>query len=151
MEKFNKFEVQFVSRDFDGTEYVDAQYFELEEPMTGDEIARRAFAYTDDPTVYMTRVVVESGRVGEATLDEALVDIAPEAIYDGAYEAAAAVRDLLEEGWFGRGRIAGVIDFDGVGHFRRVYTKQVGNMRLREVDAKEWLKAHEAELDRVPV
>lgn len=148
---YNKFEVQFTSEDFDGSEYVEVDNFELEHPMSGEEIARRAFSYTDDPTVYMTRVYTEAGKVGECHIDEALIDIAPEAIYDGATEAATAVRDLLEEGWFGRGRIAGVIDFDGVGHFRRVYTKQIGNMTLKEVNAREWLAAHEAELDRVPV
>ena len=152
MEQFNRFEVQFISKDFDGSEFVEVDNFELEHPMSGEEIARRAWAYTSDPTVYMTRVVVEPGqKVGECHIDNALVDIAPTAIYDGATEAAAAVRDLLEEGWFGRGYIAGVVDFDGVGHFRRVYTKQIGNMRLKEVDAREWLAAHEAEIDRVPV
>lgn len=148
---YNKFVVQFISEDFDGSEYVDAQEFELDHSMTGEEIARRAFAHTDDPTVYMARVVVESGRVGECHIDEALVDIAPEAIYDGAYEAAAAIRDLLEEGWFGKGHIGGLVDFDGVGHFKRVYYKKSGNMQLKEVDAKQWLAQHEAEIDRVPV
>lgn len=152
MEQFNKFEVQFISKDFDGSEYVDVDVIELEHPMSGKEIARRAFAYTNDPTVYMTRVVVEPGvKVGECQIDEALVDVEPTAIYDGAYEAAAAVRDLLEEGWFGRGYIGGLVDFDGVGHFRRVYFKKSGNMGLKEVNAKEWLAQHEAEIDRVPV
>lgn len=148
---YSKFVVEFVSEDFDGSEWKDRKEFTVETGLTGKEAALRAFALTDDPTVYMIRVYTEAGKVGECHIDEALVDIEPTAIYDGATEAAQAIRDLLEEDWFGKGYVAGVVDFDGVGHFRRIYTKQIGNMHLKEVDAREWLNAHEAELDRVPV
>ena len=149
---YNKFVIEFVSGDFDGSEWRDRKEFETETGLTGKEAALRAFAHTDDPTVYFARVYDTTGDlIGEAHIDEALIDIAPEAIYDGATEAAQAIRDLLEEGWFGKGYIAGLVDFDGIGHFRRIYTKQIGNMRLKEVDAKQWLAQHEAEIDRVPV
>ncbi len=70
MEQFNRFLVQFISKDFDGTESVEVQEFEIESPMTGEEIARWAFARNDDPAVYMTRVYVEGGRkIGEAHID----------------------------------------------------------------------------------
>lgn len=149
---YNKFVVEFVSEDFDGSEWKDAREFETKSGLTGKEAALRAFAHNDDPTVYYTRVYdVDGNLIGEAHIDEALIDVEPTAIYDGATEAAQAVRDLLEEGWFGKGYVAGAVDFDGVGHFRRIYIKQIGNMRLKEVDAREWLAAHEAEIDRVPV
>lgn len=66
MEQFNRFLVQFISKDFDGTESVEVEEFEVENPMPGEEIARWAFKQTDNPAVYMTRVYVEGGRkVGE--------------------------------------------------------------------------------------
>lgn len=69
MEQFNRFLVQFISKDFDGTESVEVEEFEVENPMPGEEIARWAFAQTNDPTVYMTRVYVEGGRrIGEARI-----------------------------------------------------------------------------------
>ena len=69
MEQFNRFLVQFISKDLDGTESVEVQEFEIESPMTGEEIARWALKQTDNPTVYMTRVYVEGGRrIGEARI-----------------------------------------------------------------------------------
>lgn len=69
MEQFNRFLVQFISKDLDGTESVEVQEFEIEGPMTGEEIARWALKQTDNPTVYMTRVYVEGGRrIGEARI-----------------------------------------------------------------------------------
>lgn len=69
MEQFNRFLVQFISKDLDGTESVEVQEFEIESPMTGEGIARWALKQTDNPTVYMTRVYVEGGRrIGEARI-----------------------------------------------------------------------------------
>lgn len=69
MEQFNRFLVQFISKDVDGIESVEVEEFEVENPMLGEEIARWAFAHTNDPTVYMTRVYVEGGRkVGEYSI-----------------------------------------------------------------------------------
>lgn len=149
---YNKFVVEFVSEDFDGSEWKDRKEFTVETGLTGKEAALRAFVHTDDPTVYFTRVYNTTGDlIGEAHIDEAIVDIEPTAIYDGAYEAAKVIRGSLEDGWFGKGRIGGLVDFDGTGHFKRIYYRQFGNMKLKVVDAREWLRAHEAELARVPV
>lgn len=69
MEQFNRFFVQFISKDFDGTESVEVEEFEVEHPMTGEEIARWAFTQTNDPEVYITRVYAEGGRrIGEARI-----------------------------------------------------------------------------------
>jgi hypothetical protein len=69
MEQFNRFLVQFVSKDFDGTESVEVEDFEIESPMTGEKIARWALTQTSDTTVYMTRVYAEGGRrIGEARI-----------------------------------------------------------------------------------
>ena len=66
MEQFNRFLVQFISKDFDGIESVEVEDFEVENSMSGEEIARWALANINDPAVYMTRVYVEGGRkVGE--------------------------------------------------------------------------------------
>ena len=71
MEQFNRFLVQFISKDFDGTESVEVEEFEVENPMPGEEIARWALTQTDDPAVYMTRVYVEGGRkVGECHISD---------------------------------------------------------------------------------
>ena len=69
MEQFNRFLVQFISKDFDGVESVEVQEFEIESPMTGEEIARWALKQVNDPAVYMTRVYAEGGRrIGEACI-----------------------------------------------------------------------------------
>lgn len=149
---YNKFVVEFISEDFDGSEWRDRKEFETETGLTGKEAALRCFAHTDDPTVYFARVYnTTGGLIGEAHIDEAIIDVEPTAIYDGAYEAAKVIRGSLEDGWFGKGRIGGLVDFDGTGHFKRIYYRQFGNMNLKVVDAKEWLKAHEAELARFDV
>jgi len=71
MEQFNRFLVQFISKDFDGIESVEVEDFEVENSMSGEEIARWALANTDDPTVYMARVYVEGGRkVGECHISD---------------------------------------------------------------------------------
>lgn len=149
---YNKFVAEFVSEDFDGSEWKDRKEFAVETGLTGKEAALRAFAHTDDPTVYFVRVYNTAGDlIGEAHIDEAIIDIEPTAIYDGAYEAAKVIRGSLEDGWFGKGRIGGLVDFDGTGHFKRIYYRQFGNMNLKVVDAKEWLRVHEAELARFDV
>ena len=67
MEQFNRFLVQFISKDLDGTESVEVEDFEVEHPMSGEEIARWTLAHTDDPKVHITRVYAEGGRrIGEA-------------------------------------------------------------------------------------
>lgn len=69
MEQFNRFLVQFISKDFDGIESVEVEDFEVEHPMAGEEAARWAFKQVNDPAVYMTRVYVEGGRrIGEARI-----------------------------------------------------------------------------------
>lgn len=71
MEQFNRFLVQFISKDVDGIESVEVEEFEVENHMPGEEIARWAFAQTNDPKVYMTRVYVEGGRkVGECHISD---------------------------------------------------------------------------------
>lgn len=40
MEQFNRFLVQFISKDFDGIESVEVEDFEVEHPMAGEEAAR---------------------------------------------------------------------------------------------------------------
>lgn len=147
---YSKFTVEFVSEDFDGSEWKDRKEFAVETGLTGKEAALRAFAHTDDPTVYFVRVYNTEGiLIGEAHIDEAIVDVEPTAIYDGAYEAAKVIRGSLKDGWFGKGRIGGLVDFDGAGHFKHIYYRQFGNMKLKVVDAREWLKAHEAEPARL--
>ena len=149
---YNKFVVEFVSEDFDGSEWKECKEFATESDLTGKEAALRAFAHTDDPTVYFVRVYNTAGElIGEAHIDEAIVDVEPTAIYDGAYEAAKVIRGSLKDGWFGKGRIGGLVDFDGTGHFKRIYYRQFGNMNLKVVDAHEWLRAYEAELKRLGV
>ena len=147
---YNKFTVEFVSEDFDGSEWKERKEFTIESRLTGKEAALRAFAYMDDPTVYFVRVYnTEGSLIGEAHLDEALIDIEPTAICGGAHRAAKMIRRLLEDGWFGRGYISGLINFDGLSDFKAVFYKQYGNMRLKEVDAREWLSTYEAELRKV--